>query len=510
MTSTPATTPSAVRASATSETPSRGAGSVPAARTASAARSASTAESGHAPKARPGAILAVVLLGYFMAVLDVAIVNVALPTIRSSLHSSGAGLQLSVSGYTISYAVFIVSGARLGDLWGHARMFRLGLVVFTLASLACGLAPDTAALIAFRLLQGVGSAAMMPQVLSLIQRTFQGQSRLRAMSLYTVVVSGGTVAGQVLGGLLIGADLFHSGWRLCFLVNVPVGIAVLAASVRILPKDKGAPGRGLDPLGVAILTPTLLAFVVPLVMGHDEHWPLWGWLLMAASAAGIGLFVLAENRAGRRGAAPIIPGRVLRQPGFAVSVIALFLALVLMTGLMFAITLHLQDALGFSALDSGLSFAPQAVAVFLVSMYWRRLSPRWYVLEVVFGFVLSAASLAGLAAALRQDGTGGLARWVFLTTLGFGLGLAFSPLMGLMLSRIPLSDAADASGVIATLNQIGQVTGVATVGTLFLNLANAGTLASSAHAVTVVCLVAAVLALVGAATATRIPGMSKS
>src|SRR6266568_2226336 len=144
---------------------------------------------------RPGAVLAIVLLGYFMAILDVAIVNVALPTIRSTLHSSGAGLQLSVSGYTISYAVFIVTGARLGDLWGHARLFRGGLVLFTLASLACGLAPTTGALVAFRLLQGVGSAAMMPQVLSLIQRTFDGRARLKAMSLYTAVISGGAVAG---------------------------------------------------------------------------------------------------------------------------------------------------------------------------------------------------------------------------------------------------------------------------------------------------------------------------
>jgi EmrB/QacA subfamily drug resistance transporter len=452
----------------------------------------------------------VILLGYFMAILDVAIVNVALPTIRSSLHSSGAGLQLSVSGYTISYAVFIVSGARLGDLWGHARMFRTGLVVFTLASLACGLAPDTGALIGFRLLQGLGSAAMMPQVLSLIQRTFQGRSRLRAMSLYTAVISGGAVAGQVVGGLIISADLFHSSWRLCFLVNVPVGVAVLVASLKILPKDKGEPGRGLDPLGVAILTPTLLAFVLPLVLGHDEHWPLWGWLLLAGCVAGLVLFAFAENRSGRRGGNPIIPGRVLRHPGFAVSVATLFLAMVLMMGLMFAITLHLQGALGFSALGSGLAFAPQAVAVFLVSMYWRRLPPHWYVREVVAGFLLTAVSLAGLAAVLRHDGTGGALRWVLLTSLGFGLGLAFSPLMGLMLARIPLADAADASGVIATLTQIGQVTGVATVGTLFLDLDGAGTLVSSAHAVTVVCLVAAVLALAGAAAATRIPAMSKS
>ncbi len=453
---------------------------------------------------RPGAVLAIVLLGYFMAILDVAIVNVALPTIRSTLHSSGAGLQLSVSGYTISYAVFIVTGARLGDLWGHARLFRGGLVLFTLASLACGLAPTTGALVAFRLLQGVGSAAMMPQVLSLIQRTFDGRARLKAMSLYTAVISGGAVAGQVLGGVLISANLFGATWRPCFLVNVPVGIVVLLVSVKVLPKDKGEPGRGLDPAGVAVLTPTVLAFVVPLVMGRDEHWPLWGWLLLGASAVGLALFAVVETRAGRRGGTPIIPGRVLRHEGFAVSVGTLFLCMVLMMGLMFSITLHLQGALGFSALDSGLAFAPQAVAVFLVAMNWRRLPQRWFVHEVVFGFVLVAASLVGMALVLRHGGTGGGARWILMTTLGLGLGFAFSPLMGLMLSRVPVRDAADASGVIATLTQIGQVTGVATIGTLFLNLDN-GLPHSSAHAVTVVCAVSAGLALLGALAASRIP-----
>ena len=472
--------------------------------------SGSSRASGGGASSRPGAVLTVILLGYFMAILDVSIVNVALPTIRSTLHSSGAGLQLSVSGYTISYAVLIVTGARLGDLWGHARLFRGGLVVFTLASLACGLAPSTGALIGFRLLQGAGAAAMMPQVLSLIQRTFQGQARLKAMSLYTAVISGGAVVGQLVGGVLISANLFDSTWRPCFLVNVPVGVVVLIASYRVLPKDRGEPGRGLDPAGVAVLTPTVLAFVLPLVMGHDERWPLWGWLLLGASGLGLVLFVLVEARVGRRGGTPIIPARVLRHQGFAVSVGTLFLVMVVMMGLLFAITLHLQGALGFSALDSGLAFAPQAVAVFLVAMNWRRLPQRWFVHEVVFGFLLLAVSLVGMGLLLRHGGTGGAARWIWMTVLGLGLGLAFSPLMGLMLSRIPLSDAADASGVIATLNQIGQVTGVATVGTLFLNLDNAGTLASSAHAVTVVCLVAAVLALVGAATATRIPGMSKS
>ncbi|MBR7834930.1 MFS transporter [Actinospica durhamensis] len=459
---------------------------------------------------RPGAVLTVILLGYFMAVLDVAIVNVALPTIRSTLHSSGAGLELSVSGYSISYAVFIVTGARLGDLWGHARVLRFGLVLFTLASLACGLAPDTAALVAFRLAQGLGSAAMMPQVLSLIQRTFTGPARLKAMSLYTAVVSGGAVAGQVLGGLIISANLFGSSWRPCFLVNVPVGLGVLIASFRVLPKDAGEPGRGLDPRGLAVLTPSVLAVVVPLVLGHDEHWPLWGWPLLGAGLLGFALFGAVEARVGRRGGSPVIPARVLRHPGFAVGVATLGLSMVLMMGLLFSITLHLQGALRLSPLGSGLAFVPQAVAVFVISMTWRRLPAHRYAAAVVCGFLLLAAVLAGLAAVLRHGGTGGFDRWVLMTLLGVGLGLAFSPLMGLMLSRVPVADAADASGVVATVAQLGQVTGVATLGTLFLNLDAAGTVSCSAHALTVVLLVSAGLAVLGGAAASRIPRPDKA
>lgn len=471
---------------------------------AASAGAASAPGASGAP-ARPSAVLTVILLGYFMAILDVAIVNVALPTIRSTLHSSGAGLQLSVSGYTITYAVFIVTGARLGDMWGHARVFRGGLVLFTLASLACGLAPDTGSLVSFRLIQGVGAAAMMPQVLSLIQRTFAGPARIKAMSIYTAVISGGAVAGQVLGGLLISADLFGWSWRPCFLVNVPVGLAVLIAGFKVLPRGTGAPGRGFDPLGVAVLTPAVLAFVVPLVMGHDEHWPLWGWLLLGAGVLGFGAFALVESRVARRGGSPVIPGRVLRHPGFAISVSTLLLTMVLMMGLLFGLTLHLQGALGFSALGSGLAFAPQAVAVFVVSMTWRRLPADRYVHAVVFGFLLLAATLLLLALVLRHGGTGGFARWVLMTLFGAGLGLAFSPLMGLMISRVPLADAADASGVINTLTQLGQVTGVATVGTLFLNLDAAGTLTASAHAVAVVLAVTAGIAVLGAALASRIP-----
>ena len=198
---------------------------------------------------RPGLVLAVVLIGQFMAVLDASIVNVAAPSIHASLRASGAGLQLVVAGYTITYAVLLVTGARLGDILGHRRVFLAGLVLFTLASLGCGLAGTASLLIALRFVQGAGAALMIPQVLSLIQRTHAGPARARAMSRYSAVLAGGAVVGQVVGGLLISANLFHSGWRPVFLVNVPIGVLLLVAGARALPHGQGEPGRTLDLAG---------------------------------------------------------------------------------------------------------------------------------------------------------------------------------------------------------------------------------------------------------------------
>jgi MFS family permease len=197
--------------------------------------------------ARPGLVLFVLLVGQFMAILDVSIVNVAVPTIRTDLATSSAGLQLIVAGYTISYAVLLVTGARLGDRFGASRAYRSGLALFTLASLACGLAPTAGSLIAFRVVQGVGAAVMMPQIMSLIQRTFSGAARARALSLYAAVIACGAVVGQVVGGLLVSADLFGTGWRPVFLVNVPIGLALLVLARRGLTATGGDRARKMDP-----------------------------------------------------------------------------------------------------------------------------------------------------------------------------------------------------------------------------------------------------------------------
>ena len=464
---------------------------------------------GHERPVRPGLVLAVVLIGQFMAVLDASIVNVAAPSIHASLRASGAGLQLVVAGYTITYAVLLVTGARLGDILGHRRVFLGGLVLFTLASLGCGLAGTAGLLIALRFAQGAGAAVMIPQVLSLIQRTHAGPARARAMSRYSAVLAGGAVVGQLAGGLLISANLFGSSWRPVFLVNVPIGVALLAVGARALPDGKGEPGRTLDLPGLALLTPAVLAFVLPLVLGQPEHWPLWGWILMAASVPLVAAFAAAERRAAGFGGTPLIPGRVLRVPGVPVAIVALFTVMTIFSGFFFTLALHLQDGLGYSPLRAGLAFAPAAVTFALVSLNWRRLPPRWHGALIVSGFALIAAGMAGLAWVLHSGGTGGAGLYLLGGLSGAGMAAAFSPLMTRVLLSVPVELAADATGVVVTVNQLGLLVGVATFGTLYLNLAGrlpahatSGAFGHvSAHAEAVTFLALAALAVAGVALA---------
>ena len=461
-------------------------------------------------RARPAAgaprgLLAVVLTGQFMALLDASVVNVAAPSIHTDLRASGAGLQLVIAGYVIPYAVLLVTGARLGDILGHRRMFLGGLVLFTLASLGCGLATSTGMLVALRFVQGTGAAAMIPQVLSLIQRSFTGAARARPMRLYAAVLAGGAVAGQIAGGLLVSADILGSTWRPVFLVNVPIGIALLVAGARLLPRGSADRGRGLDPWGLVTLSPATAALVLPLVLGQSEHWPVWGWLCMAGGVALLGAFALVERRVAARAGSPLIPGRVLRRPGVALGIAGLFTTLAMFGGFFFVLALHLQGGLGDSPLRAGLTFVPAGLAFALVSLNWQRVPARGHGALIIVGFAASAAAMLGIAALLRADGSGGLRLYLVLALTGAGMAASFSPLMTSVLMRVPVAEAADATGVIVTVNQFALVVGVATFGTLYLNVAGrlplhplAGDFSRlSAHAVSVTFVALAGLAAVG-------------
>jgi EmrB/QacA subfamily drug resistance transporter len=432
-------------------------------------RSSSATDSGFSR--RQQLVLAVVLTGQFMAVLDASIVNVAIPTIRKDLGASGADLQLIVAGYVIAYAVLLITGARLGMRFGFRRTFIWGLGLFTAASLACGIAPSSQALIVVRAIQGAGAALMVPQVFSLIQRNFQGSGRAQALSLWAATLALGGLVGQVLGGVLVSADLFGTGWRPVFLVNVPIGLVLLFASFRLLPVDRPEPARQLDLAGLVSLAAAVLLLVVPLVLGHEEGWPAWTFVSLAASVVAVVVFALIERSVERSGGAPLIAERVLRAPGLPAALIAIVLALASYGGFLFTFTQHLQAGLGYSALQAGLTFAPMAVGFALSSLNWRRLPARWHQVVIPAGCFIAASGYTLTALVVADGGTGGLLLPLALFVAGFGQGMAASPILTLSLSKVVPQDAPDASGVLTTVIQLGLVIGVATFGSVFLTQA---------------------------------------
>ena len=419
-------------------------------------------------------MLIVLLAGQFMALLDVTIVNVAMPTIGRSLHASGAELQLVVAGYTVSYAMLLITGARLGDLAGRRRMFLLGTGLFTVASLTCGLAPDIGVLIAARFVQGAGAAAMMPQIMSVIQVRFSGAARARALSAYTAVLSSGFVAGQVIGGALVSANLFGTQWRPVFLVNVPIGLAVLALVPRVVPADEPTRGRRLDLPGLAVAVPAVFLIVLPLMLGHQENWPAWVLACIALGFVLAGVFVYTERAVASRGGDPLLSLSVFRSPGLLAGLTAVFVLMVTYGGWLFSFAIHLQGGLGDSAMRAGLTIAPAAVAFGLIGYFWRRLPASAHYLLPPLGCLIAALGFAALGFGLRSGGPVGLLRQASLVVTGAGLALGFSTLVTHSLVRVPAHKAADASGLLTTAFQLGQAVGVAVFDSVFLTLAARG------------------------------------
>ncbi|HEY4022238.1 MAG TPA: MFS transporter, partial [Pseudonocardiaceae bacterium] len=266
------------------------------------------------PAGLTSAGLITVLIGAALPIIDFFIVNVALPTIDTTLHASSATLELVVAGYGIAYALLMVLGGRLGDAFGRRRLFTVGLLAFTITSLACGLAPTALTLVLARVAQGASSALMLPQVLSTIQAATHGEHRSRALGIYGAVGGIGTVVGQLLGGALVSADIAGLSWRPIFLVNVPIGIVGLLLAKRNVPETRSANPIGIDRLGTVVLGLAMLTLLVPLMEGSALGWPAWMWVSLGAFPFAAAAFVLIEKRAERAGRVPLLPPSIMRMP----------------------------------------------------------------------------------------------------------------------------------------------------------------------------------------------------
>ncbi len=440
-------------------------------------------------------MLVVLLAGQFMAVLDASIVNVAVPAMRADLRSDGAGLQLIVAGYVIAYAVLLVGGARLGERYTQRRAFVAGLAVFTVASLACGLAWNELSLIVFRFVQGVGAAGMVPQVMTMIQRTFTGSTRARALGLYAAIVSSGVVVGQILGGVIVDADLAGSGWRGVFLVNVPLGLALWVMAVRVLPVSERV-GRRIDVVGLVTLTVAVSLLVVPLMVGYELGFPRWTVVCLGAGVVSVVVFGVVERAVALRGGEPLFAPSVVRATGLVSSAATLSLIMAIFSGWLFACALYLQGALGFGAVRAGVQFLPMGVAFAVAGLSWQRVPTRWHARMIPCALMLDAVALAWLA--VVWDAGTGVAVAIAFGLFGVGNGLAFGPLMTRALAAVPVPLAADASGILVTAVQVGIVAGIASLGSVFLATAETAT---AAEAVRLVHLGGAAMSLVAAGTA---------
>ncbi|MEV0978010.1 MFS transporter [Streptomyces sp. NPDC049915] len=424
------------------------------------------------PPALSGPGLFAVLLAAALPLIDFFIVNVALPTIGRDLHAGESVLELVVAGYGVAYAVLLVLGGRLGDLFGRRRLFLAGMAAFGLTSLACGLAPDAWTLVAARVAQGAASAAMLPQVLATIQAATSGARRARAMGLYGATAGLSMVAGQILGGLLVAADLWGTGWRSVFLVNVPVVVVGLLLAARTVPETRSQRPEPVDGPGTVLLAVALLTLLAPLTEGRAAGWPLWTWLSLAAFPVAAAAFFTVERRADRAGRTPLVPPSL-----FALASLRRGLVLILpfsigFSGFMFVVAVALQRGAGLGPVAAGLALAPLAVTFFFTSLAGPRLVARFGTRVVTAGAVLQGAGLALIVLAAWRS-------WPHLGVLellpggavaGVGQALQLPVIYRVVLSEVPPARAGVGSGVMTTTQQASLALGVATLGTLFLSL----------------------------------------
>ena len=409
----------------------------------------------------PWIVLVLICLAQFMVVLDATIVNVALPSIQNDLHLSDGGLQWIVNAYTLVFGGFLLLGGRLGDLLGRKRLFLVGLVVFTGASLLDGLAGSEGMLIGARALQGLGAALISPAALSIISTTFEeGAERARALAVWAAIAIGGSAVGLILGGALTQ----YFSWPWIFFVNVPVGIAAFLLSLRLVPESRDVRAqRSYDLGGAVTVTGGLMALVYALVGAQSAGWTSTRTLaLFGVAFALLAAFVAIESRA----SAPLVRLSIFRVRSLLTANVAMFLAMSGMFAMFFFNTLYIQQVLGYGPLEAGLAFLPFTAGIMISASFASQFAPRLGVRPVaVVGFVLAAAGLV-LLTQLPVDGSYALNVLPAILLSALGMGAVFMPLTLIATTGLADEDQGLASGLFNTSQQVGGALGLAVLSTL--------------------------------------------
>jgi EmrB/QacA subfamily drug resistance transporter len=414
--------------------------------------------------------LAIVMTAAFMDLVDVTIVNIAIPSIEREAGASMSQIQWITAGYALAFAAGLITGGRLGDIHGRKRLFLLGIGGFTLASALCGFAANPEMLVASRILQGAMAAMMVPQVLSIVHATFPAHERGKVFGLFGAIIGLGAVSGPLLGALLTEWNLFGLGWRPIFLINLPVGIAGLILGSRFITESKAPRALKLDLVGVALVTLGLLMLLYPLIRGRELDWPVWGYVSMAGSLVVLAVLVAFEKRKAARDGSPLVELSLFRVKSFAAG-IAVQTVFGVALGVFFLVwTLYMQFGLGWSPLKAGLTGVPFSIAVSVAAgMSVQKLVPRFGRKVLQSGALVMAA---GVLLYIWEAGHYGLAiaPWQMalpLVVMGAGMGLIVAPLTDAILSEVPREHAGSASGLINTVQQMGNALGLGLVSVVF-------------------------------------------
>ena len=413
-------------------------------------------------------VLAIVVAAQFTFGVDAFVVNVAIPTIAADLHASPAEVESVIAIYLIAFATLIVTGGRLGDIYGTKPTFLAGVAGFTLTSLWCGLAQSGTELIIARLAQGATAALMVPQVLATLHLLFSDNARSRAFGIYGITLGLAGAAGFALGGILVSFDLAGVGWRAVFFVNVPFGILILAAAIRIMPQVPRRAGTRLDIPGAIVLFAGLLCLIGPLLFGQDLHWSPAVWLVMALGVAIIAAFVRLERAVESSGGMPLVDLTLLSDKAFGRGLLAAFFFFFANLSFYLIITIYMQTALQIPPLKAGLEFVPLALTFVVASRHSGARAKHRGTLVLIEGCAIQIVGLAALAlmAALVETPTA-LMLALILMIFGYGQGLVMAPLSGVVLSSVKPASAGSGSGMYGTTAQIANASGVAAIGAVF-------------------------------------------
>lgn len=417
--------------------------------------------------------LAILLTGAFLAPLDFFIVNVAMPSITKGLGSTAADVQLVISGYAVVYAVFLITGGRLGDIFGRKSIFMIGLAGFAFASALCGLAWSPSVLIGARMLQALAAAAMAPQALASVHALFPAHERGRALSIYGIVLGLSSIVGQLLGGALVGADVDGFGWRLIFLINLPISLVAFIAAIPLLRETRGEHRPRLDLGGVVLSSLALSSLVLPLVEGRERGWPAWSIVMLLATPVFVELFRRYELRLARAGGDPLIDLEIFRLPGLTRGIGAI-LTLYAMATFFLTYSIYLQSALGYTALQAGLAILPFSAGFLAGSTFSPAIGRRAGGSAPSLGYGLSALGTAASAAVILSSPAGVLPPLALiaptLALIGFGMGMTMPTMMRVIVERVGPRHAGLVGGVVNSTLQVSAAISVAVLGGLFYTL----------------------------------------